>query len=130
MVTISITAEAHAAIRSTLPKGVRAEPQLDEGGGFKITLDRHTLDRLTALRGPGESYSDVILRLAAGGRRRTAVAHRRPPAGGGSFGGGRASEGPPSAAGLFQVLALKGVPVYHLTIWTFNFLNSALLVKH
>ena len=73
MVTISITAEAHAAIRSTLPKGVRAEPRLDEGGGFKITLDRHTLDRLTALRGPGESYSDVILRLAAGGRRRQAI---------------------------------------------------------
>ena len=38
--TISITAEAYAAIRSTLPKGVRAEPRLDEGGGFKITLDR------------------------------------------------------------------------------------------
>jgi hypothetical protein len=43
---------------------VRAEPRLDEGGGFKITLDRHTLDRLAALRGPGESYGDVILRLA------------------------------------------------------------------
>ena len=64
MVTISITAEAYAAIRATVPKGVRAEPRLDEGGGFKITLDRHTLDRLAALRGPGESYSDVILRLA------------------------------------------------------------------
>jgi hypothetical protein len=25
---------------------------------------RKTLDRLTALRGPGESYSDVILKLA------------------------------------------------------------------
>jgi hypothetical protein len=65
MVTISITAEACAAIRSTLPKGVRARSRLDEGGGFKITLDRHTLDRLKALRGPGESFSDVILRLAA-----------------------------------------------------------------
>ena len=60
MVTISITAEAHAAIRSTLPKGVRAEPRLDEGGGFKITLDRHTLDRLTALRGPGESTATSL----------------------------------------------------------------------
>jgi hypothetical protein len=47
---------------------VRAKPRLDEGGGFKITLDRDTLDRLTALRGPGESYSDVILRLAASGQ--------------------------------------------------------------
>jgi predicted CopG family antitoxin len=70
MVTISITAEAYAAIRSTLPKGVRAEPRLDEGGGFKITLDRHTLDRLAALRGPGESYSDVIVRLSSSGEPR------------------------------------------------------------
>lgn len=65
MVTISITAEAYAAIRPTLPKGVRAEPGLvDEGGGFRITLDRHILDRLAELCGPGESYSDVIVRLA------------------------------------------------------------------
>jgi hypothetical protein len=63
VVTISITAEAYAAISSTLPKGVRAEARLDEGGGFKITLDRHTLDGLAALRGQGESYSDVIVRL-------------------------------------------------------------------
>jgi hypothetical protein len=55
VVTISITAEAYAAIGSTLPKGVRAELRLDEGGGFKITLDRHTLDGLAALRGQGES---------------------------------------------------------------------------
>jgi predicted CopG family antitoxin len=65
VVTISITAEAYATIRSTLPKGVRAKPRLDEGGGFKITLDRYTLDRLKALRAPSESFSDVILRLAA-----------------------------------------------------------------
>jgi hypothetical protein len=63
MVTISITAEAYAAIRSTLPKGVRAQPRLDEGGGFRITLDR-----LKALRGRGESYSDVIIRAAKGVR--------------------------------------------------------------
>jgi hypothetical protein len=29
MVTISITAEAYAAIRATLPKGARAKPRLD-----------------------------------------------------------------------------------------------------
>ena len=79
MVTISITAEAHAAIRSTLPKGVRAEPQLDEGGGFKITLDRHTLDRLTALRGPGESTATSFCgwRLAAAGEPRWPIEGRR-----------------------------------------------------
>jgi hypothetical protein len=49
---------------------VSAEPRLDEGGGFKITLDRHTLDRLAALRGPGESYSDVIVRMSSSGEPR------------------------------------------------------------
>jgi hypothetical protein len=33
----------------------------DDRGGYAITLDRMVLDRLTAMRGPGESYSDVIL---------------------------------------------------------------------
>jgi hypothetical protein len=36
----------------------------DERGGVRFLVDRRTLDRLTALRGRGESYSDVILRLA------------------------------------------------------------------
>jgi hypothetical protein len=31
-----------------------------------IWLEPRVLDRLKALRGPGESYSDVILRLAKG----------------------------------------------------------------
>jgi mannose-6-phosphate isomerase-like protein (cupin superfamily) len=31
---------------------------------FAFLVDHKTLDRLTAIRGPGESYSDVILRLA------------------------------------------------------------------
>jgi predicted CopG family antitoxin len=29
-----------------------------------ISLEHHVVDRLRAMRGPGESYSDVILRLA------------------------------------------------------------------
>ena len=36
----------------------------DNRGGVRFLVDRKTLDQLTALRGPGESYSDVILRLA------------------------------------------------------------------
>jgi hypothetical protein len=31
---------------------------------MRIWLDRKFVDRLQALRGPGESYSDVILRVA------------------------------------------------------------------
>jgi hypothetical protein len=77
MVTISITAEAYAAIRLTLPKGVRAKPRLDEGGGFKIRLDRRTLDRLAALRRAGESYSDVIVAWRAVTSRASAVGIQR-----------------------------------------------------
>jgi hypothetical protein len=36
----------------------------DDGGGYAIILDRMVLDHLKATRAPGESYSDVILRLA------------------------------------------------------------------
>jgi hypothetical protein len=57
---------------------------------------------------------------AVGGVRRGELA-----GGGSSVQGRTASEGPPVAAGLFQVLALKCLSVYHLTIWPFNFMNSA-----
>jgi hypothetical protein len=58
MITISITHEA------TLPKGAKAEARPDGKGGLLITLDRRLIERLSSLRGPGESYSDAILRLA------------------------------------------------------------------
>jgi hypothetical protein len=32
-----------------------------------IWLERRFVDRLAAMRGPGESYSDVILRIVAAG---------------------------------------------------------------
>jgi hypothetical protein len=38
----------------------------DGKGGYLVTLDRHVVDWLKAMRAPGESYSDVILRLAKG----------------------------------------------------------------
>jgi hypothetical protein len=66
VVTISISPEAYAAIGATLPKGSRADARPDGKGGYLVTLDRTVLDRLRELRGPGESYSDVILRLADG----------------------------------------------------------------
>ena len=65
MVTISITLAAFEAIKSTLPDDADAfPPELDERGGVRFVVGHKTLDHLTALRGPGESYSDVILRLA------------------------------------------------------------------
>ena len=67
MVTISISLQAYKAVTATLPRGTVAEPpQIDERGGVRFLVNRRTLDRLTALRGPGESYSNVILRMAKG----------------------------------------------------------------
>ena len=51
-------------------------PELDERGGVRFLVDHETLDRLTALRGPGESYSDVILRMA---KAKLIVRRSRPP---------------------------------------------------
>jgi hypothetical protein len=64
MVTISITPEAFTAIEATLADGYEAEARPDGKGGYLVTLPHDVLDRLKAMRGPGESYSDVILRLA------------------------------------------------------------------
>ena len=41
------------------------ENAVDAEGQRLIWLDRGVVDRLGAMRGPGESYSDVILRAAA-----------------------------------------------------------------
>ena len=68
MVTISITPAAFVAIASTLPKGYTAVGRPDDQGGYQVTLDPRVRDRLNARRRPGESYSDVILRLAKGRR--------------------------------------------------------------
>jgi hypothetical protein len=66
VVTISITTEAFAAIEATLPKGTRGEARPDGKGGYLVVLPRGVIDRLKALRGAGESYSDVTLRIAKG----------------------------------------------------------------
>jgi hypothetical protein len=57
MVAISITAQAYRAIKATLPQGAKPyRAQSDErSGGFRIWLDRATLDHLTALRAAGET---------------------------------------------------------------------------
>jgi predicted CopG family antitoxin len=65
MVTITISAEAYRAITASVPEGSYTVLR-DNRGGYAITLDRMVLDHLTAMRAPGESYSDVILRLTKG----------------------------------------------------------------
>jgi hypothetical protein len=66
MVRIAISVEAFEAIARTLPLGsVGYENKTTETGERLIWLDRAVVDRLRSLRGPGESFSDVILRIAA-----------------------------------------------------------------
>jgi hypothetical protein len=64
MVRIAITVGAFEAIAATLPVGpIGYEPQANERGERLICVARFAIDRLTAMRRPGESYSDVILRF-------------------------------------------------------------------
>ena len=66
MVRIAITQAAFDAISATLPLGsVSYENATDEWGLRLIWLERRMLDKLNSYRRAGESYSDVILRVAA-----------------------------------------------------------------
>jgi predicted CopG family antitoxin len=65
MIAISITAEAYEAIKAMLPEAADSWTiQRDDRGLIRLWLDRQFVDRLGQMRGPGESYNDVILRLA------------------------------------------------------------------
>ena len=61
MVRIAITQAAFDAIARTMPFGsVNFEAGIDDKGERYIWLPRAVVDRLRSLRGPGESYSDVM----------------------------------------------------------------------
>jgi hypothetical protein len=65
MIRIAITQAAFDAIARTMPFGsVNFEAGVDDNGERYIWLARAVVDRLRFLREPGESFSDVILRLA------------------------------------------------------------------
>jgi hypothetical protein len=64
MIRIAISAEAYEAVARTLPLGnVGYEAERSDGKVF-IWRERRRVDRLNAMRGQGESYSDLIVRLA------------------------------------------------------------------
>ncbi len=72
MIRIAISSAAFEAIAATLPVGsVGYEAEPNEQGERLIWLEDAMADRLSAMRGPGESYSDVILRLAAADQTRS-----------------------------------------------------------
>ena len=67
MIRIAITEAALVAIAKTLPEGTVL--QVDRRGGqCFIHVKEAMADHLGAMGGPGESYSDVILRLVERGR--------------------------------------------------------------
>jgi hypothetical protein len=64
VIRIAISVEAFEATAATPPLGsVGYENEINERGERLIWLDRAVVDRLRSLRGPGESYSDAIMRL-------------------------------------------------------------------
>jgi hypothetical protein len=64
LIRVAISAEAFEAVSALLPMGnIGFEREPDDNGERLIWLEPHVVNRLRALRGPGESYSDVILRL-------------------------------------------------------------------
>jgi hypothetical protein len=65
VIRIAISQAAFDAIAATLPLGsVSYEAATNEKGERLIWLPAAVVERLRSLRGPGESYSDVILRVA------------------------------------------------------------------
>jgi hypothetical protein len=66
MVRIAISVEAFEAIARTLPLGsVGYENATNDRSERLIWLEPTVLADLKAMRGPGESFRDVILRIAA-----------------------------------------------------------------
>jgi len=61
------TAEAYEAIKATMPRMDGAAASKRPDGQVQIWLHHAVVDRLRALRRPGESYSDVIIRVAKEG---------------------------------------------------------------
>jgi hypothetical protein len=66
----------HAAMSATLPKESKADARLTAGADYLLTLTRGVIDRLKAMRAPGESHSDVtsVLQLRSSTRKSHAVA--------------------------------------------------------
>ena len=62
MIRITITAAAFDAVVATLPIGsVGYKNATNDRGERYVWLEPYVVDRLDQMRGPGESYSDVIL---------------------------------------------------------------------
>jgi hypothetical protein len=63
MIRVALTDSAYDAIASTLPKGAARWPMQRDRGQCFIQVEAAVIDRMRAMRRPGESYSEIILRL-------------------------------------------------------------------
>jgi hypothetical protein len=63
MIRVALTDAAYDAIASTLPEGAARWPMQRDRGQCFIQVEAAAVDRMRAMRRPGESYSLVILRL-------------------------------------------------------------------
>ena len=69
MVRIAISQAAFDAIVATMPLGsVGYENASNENGERLIWLPHDVLSKLNRLRGPGETFGDVIIAMAAEGK--------------------------------------------------------------
>jgi hypothetical protein len=67
MIGITVSGKAYAAIASALPVGGVVDHEVAPDCEYRVWLPRKVVDRIRALRAPGEDFSDVILRLAERG---------------------------------------------------------------
>jgi hypothetical protein len=63
MIRGALTDAAYDAIATTLPKGVARWPMQRDRGQCFIQVETAVVEGMRAMRMPGESYSEVILRL-------------------------------------------------------------------
>ena len=63
MIRIALTDVAYEAIASELPEGSSRWPMQRDQGKCFIQVEAALVDRMRAMRLPGENYSQVILRL-------------------------------------------------------------------
>jgi hypothetical protein len=63
MIRLVLTDAAYDTIASTLPKGASRWPMQRDRDQCFIQVEAAVVNRMRAMRRPGESYSEVILRL-------------------------------------------------------------------
>ena len=63
MIRIALSDATYDAIASTLPEGSARWPMQRDGDQGFIQVEAAVIERMRAMRRPGESYSAVILRL-------------------------------------------------------------------